>query len=127
VARNGSELAILDVSDTGFGMYPEAHPDPAEIPHQGFPGLTLDETPEVPVTSILPTEDATEATPTLTLAELHGMEVLGSVPVWVLSGLRMHRVGWRHLQSGWVVGVYEIDVSAVDASVADSEGSEFDE
>jgi len=89
--------------------------------------LTLDETPEVPAISILPPADSPEVAPSLTLAELHGMEVLGSVPVWVLSGLRMHRVGWRHLQSGWVVGVYEIDVSAVDASVIDGGDSSFDD
>lgn len=49
----------------------------------------------------------------MTLADLHGMEVLGSVPVWVLGGLRLHRKGWRHLQAGWVVGVYEMDISAI--------------
>lgn len=41
------------------------------------------------------------------------MEVLGSVPVWVLGGLRLHRKGWRHLQAGWVVGVYMMDISAI--------------
>ncbi|MEK7391184.1 MAG: hypothetical protein AAB214_01345 [Fibrobacterota bacterium] len=76
---------------------------------------------------MLPSADSPEAVSSLTLAELHGMEVLGSVPIWVLAGLRMHRVGWRHLQSGWVVGVYEIDVSAVDASLMDSNISVLDE
>lgn len=52
------------------------------------------------------------------------MEVLGSVPIWVLSGLRLHRVGWRHLQSGWVVGVFEMDISAMDLD--DEELSESD-
>ena len=52
--------------------------------------------------------------PASSLTNLHGLEVMGSVPIWVLSGLRLHRVGWKHMQSGWVVGVYEMDASLID-------------
>ncbi len=50
----------------------------------------------------------------LTLADLHGMEVVGSVPIWALGGLRLHKTGWRQMQPGWVVGVYQLDISALD-------------
>lgn len=52
----------------------------------------------------------------LTLADLHGMEVVGSVPIWALAGLRVHKTGWRQMQAGWVVGVYEMDISSLPSS-----------
>ncbi|HQF53962.1 MAG TPA: hypothetical protein PK208_02460 [Fibrobacteria bacterium] len=76
--------------------------------------MTSDETPQVPTISPSILYAASQpGGPALTVADLHGMEVLGSVPVWVLGGLRLHRKGWRHLQAGWVVGVYEMDISAI--------------
>ncbi len=76
--------------------------------------MTSDETPQVPATSPSILQAASQpGAPALTLSDLHGMEVLGSVPVWVLGGLRLHRKGWRHLQAGWVVGVYLMDISAI--------------
>jgi hypothetical protein len=41
-----------------------------------------------------------------TLSDLQSMEVLGSVPIWVLSGLRLERMGERLVAPGWAVGVY---------------------
>jgi len=41
-----------------------------------------------------------------TLSDLQRMEVLGSVPIWVLSGLRLERTGARQVAPGWAVGVY---------------------
>lgn len=39
------------------------------------------------------------------------LEVLGSVPVWVLGGMRLERLGERTMENGWVVGVYQMDVA----------------
>ena len=81
------------------------------MPYQGFPRLTLDSNPDAPVlSSEASPQQAAPAVPALSLADLQAMEVLGSLPVWVLSGLRLKRIGWRHLQSGWVVGVFKMDV-----------------
>ena len=44
-------------------------------------------------------------------SDLHGMEVLGSVPIWVLSGLRLERMGSRTVATGWEVGVYRMGLS----------------
>jgi hypothetical protein len=52
--------------------------------------------------------------------------VVGSVPIWALAGLRVHKTGWRQMQAGWVVGVYEMDISAIpmiDEAGASSEAS----
>jgi hypothetical protein len=36
---------------------------------------------------------------------------MGTVPVWVLSGLRLERVGQQRLPNGWVVGVYQMEAA----------------
>lgn len=41
-------------------------------------------------------------------SDFHSMEVLGSVPIWVLSGLRLVRTGSRTVVTGWEVGVYRM-------------------
>lgn len=46
----------------------------------------------------------------VSLSDFSGMEVLGSVPIWVLSGLRLERVGHRMVSNQWPVGVYRMDV-----------------
>jgi hypothetical protein len=77
--------------------------------------LTLEETPGSPPHGRLSESRASEeASPELTLADLHGREVVGSVPIWALAGLRVHRTGWRQMQAGWVVGVYLIDISSLE-------------
>ena len=43
------------------------------------------------------------------------LEVLGSVPVWVLGGMRLERLGERKMPNGWVVGVYQMDVAEFDS------------
>ena len=76
--------------------------------------MKSEETPEGPAISPTILQAANQpGAPALSLEDLHGMEVLGSVPVWVLGGLRLHRKGWKHLQSGWVVGVYVMDISCL--------------
>lgn len=55
------------------------------------------------------------------LSDFHSMEVLGSVPVWVLSGLRLERMGSREVSTGWNVGVYRM------ALVDDAESSFLDD
>jgi len=44
-------------------------------------------------------------------SDFQSMEVLGSVPVWVLSGLRLERMGSRTVATGWEVGVYRMKPS----------------
>lgn len=39
------------------------------------------------------------------------LEVLGTVPVWVLGGMRLERLGERRMPNGWVVGVYQMDIA----------------
>lgn len=41
-------------------------------------------------------------------SDFASIEVLGSAPVWVLSGLRLERTGSRLVSSGWEVGVFHI-------------------
>ena len=43
------------------------------------------------------------------LSDMDGLEIMGSVPIWVLSGLRVEWTGWRSLDSGWTVGVYRMN------------------
>lgn len=43
--------------------------------------------------------------------DFHSMEVLGSVPIWVLSGLRLVRMGSRVVVAGLEVGVYRMELS----------------
>jgi|GEM_PF-4974761 len=43
------------------------------------------------------------------LSSFQSMEVLGSVPIWVLSGLRLERTGARIVAPGWAVGVYRTE------------------
>lgn len=52
------------------------------------------------------------------LSDMDGLEVMGSVPLWVLCGLRLKRTGWRSLDSGWTVGLYRMDTD--EASGIDS-------
>jgi hypothetical protein len=47
-------------------------------------------------------------------SDFRSMEVLGSVPVWVLSGLRLERTGSRLVAAGWEVGVYRMDLAKDD-------------
>jgi len=42
------------------------------------------------------------------------LEVLGTVPVWVLGGMRLERLGERTMPNGWVVGVYQMDIAEFD-------------
>ena len=84
--------------------------------------MKSEETPEVPTSSPTILQAANQpGGPVLTLEDLHGMEVLGSVPVWILGGLRLHRKGWKHLQTGWVVGVYVMDISCIPDSQIDTD------
>jgi len=46
------------------------------------------------------------------LSDMEELEIMGSVPIWILSGLRLERTGWRSLDSGWTVGIYRMDASA---------------
>lgn len=39
------------------------------------------------------------------------LRIMGTVPVWVLSGLRLERVGQQRLPNGWVVGVYQMEAA----------------
>jgi hypothetical protein len=48
-------------------------------------------------------------TPEASLSDFQSMEVLGSVPIWVLTGLRLERTGARLVAPGWVVGVYKTE------------------
>lgn len=41
-------------------------------------------------------------------------EVLGTVPIWVLAGFRLKRIGWRRQDSGWSVGVYRLEEAEPD-------------
>lgn len=41
-------------------------------------------------------------------------EVLGTVPIWVLAGFRLERIGWRRQDSGWSVGVYRLEEAEPD-------------
>lgn len=43
------------------------------------------------------------------------LEVLGTVPVWVLGGMRLERLGERQMPNGWVVGVYQMDIAEFDS------------
>jgi len=43
------------------------------------------------------------------------LEVLGTVPVWVLGGMRLERLGERKMPNGWVVGVYQMDIAEFDS------------
>ena len=52
------------------------------------------------------------------MSDMDGLEVMGSVPLWVLCGLRLKRTGWRSLDSGWTVGLYRMDTD--EASGIDS-------
>jgi hypothetical protein len=83
--------------------------------------LTLEETPRFrPQHQVPESRNADKVGEALSLADLHGMEVVGSVPIWALAGLRVHKAGWRQMQSGWVVGVYEMDISSL-PSIEDPE------
>jgi hypothetical protein len=76
--------------------------------------LTLEENPRsLPHPSLPEPRSSGQSGQALTLADLHGMEVVGSVPIWALAGLRVHKTGWRQMQAGWVVGVYQMDISAL--------------
>lgn len=84
--------------------------------------VTTKELPDPPVSK----PSGTEAVgPALVLEDLHGMEVGGSVPVWALAGLRLHKSGWRQLESGCVVGVYVMDISAILQSQDSTSDSAF--
>jgi hypothetical protein len=39
------------------------------------------------------------------------LEILGSVPVWGLCGLRLERLGSRRIAEGWEVGVYRMGLA----------------
>ena len=76
--------------------------------------MTLEETPgSLSHRQGSESRDSDEAGPALSLADLHGMEVVGSVPIWALAGLRVHKTGRRQMQAGWVVGVYLMDISSL--------------
>jgi hypothetical protein len=47
-------------------------------------------------------------------SDFWNMEVLGSVPIWVLSGLRLKRTGSRRITAGWEVGVFRINLTKDD-------------
>lgn len=86
--------------------------------------MTLEENPRsTPPVGAEP-QGSGQTGPALTLADLHGMEVVGSVPIWALAGLRVHKTGWRQMQAGWVVGVYQMDISAI---APDEESTAFPE
>jgi len=86
--------------------------------------LTLDETPgSLSHRQLSESRDSEEVATELTLADLHGMEVVGSVPIWALAGLRVHKTGWRQMQAGWVVGVYQMDISSIQDPNAGAEES----
>ena len=44
-------------------------------------------------------------------SDFHSMEVRGSVPIWVLSGLRLVRLGSRVVVAGLEVGVYRMGLT----------------
>lgn len=44
-------------------------------------------------------------------SDVGNMEILGSVPVWALAGLRLQRVGFRLVTADWEVGVYRIAIA----------------
>lgn len=41
-------------------------------------------------------------------AQPGSFSVLGTVPIWVLSGLRLVRTGFGRLPNGWPVGLYSL-------------------
>ena len=43
--------------------------------------------------------------------DFHSLEILGSVPVWGLTGLRLERLGIRRISEGWEVGVYRMGLA----------------
>jgi len=43
--------------------------------------------------------------------DFHSLEILGSVPVWGLCGLRLERLGSRRISEGWEVGVYRMGLA----------------
>ncbi len=83
--------------------------------------MTYDVIPEPLPFSAKSASDAFRTFAMKSFSEMHGLEILGSVPVWVLAGMRLHRVGWRHHQAGWVAGVYEMDLSSIGVLNRDEE------
>lgn len=64
-------------------------------------------------------ESAQESTPTIEAPASEAEnslppEVLGTVPIWVLAGFRLERIGWRRQESGWSAGVYRLEEAEPD-------------